>query len=317
MSTTKEYREIYEREIYQDFKKNIKVYKIQEGINRYQPLSHNCMNVCTNCNHDCYKDLGKLMRKNIIFYCYGEDEVVENYRNGLFTNLEKATKFAYMNRLPKRQSDQDGLLSEVLMDVIIQSVVPNAYKLAVRTIFRQNDNNEIKGYDLTYFTDLNGKISLWLGQAKLGSLQYCKEGIIKDLQQKYTELYMANQLFFLADKPVGITEQGKRIANLLNQLNMLNVNENQQYRTEKLIKFLKDQNIDICIPCLLAYEKKYVYRDRLILEQKIDRELKWAKKHFEQYFSGLDLDIILIFIVFPIDDVRSLRGVNGFYDGLC
>ncbi len=35
----------------------------------------------------------------------------------------------------------------ILLDAIIQSLVPDEYKMDVRTIFRQNDNNEIKGYD--------------------------------------------------------------------------------------------------------------------------------------------------------------------------
>ena len=55
---------------------------------------------------------------------------------------------------------------------------PNAYKLAVRTLFRQNDKNEIKGYDSTYFTRDEKGFSLWLGQAKLGGETYCKDSFV-------------------------------------------------------------------------------------------------------------------------------------------
>ena len=189
--------------------------------------------------------------------------------------------------------------------------------MAVRTIFRQNDNNEIKGYDLTYFTNIHGTITLWLGQAKLGSKQYCKKGIIEDLEKKYTDLYMAKQIYFLADKPAGLTEEGTQIANLLNRLNMLNACEDDNNRAEQLMQFLKIQNIDICIPCLLAYDKADVYADITKLESKVESEMAWAKGIFEKYFKFEGIEPKLIFIIFPIDDIEALRGDEGFYAGLC
>ena len=74
---------------------------------------------------------------------------------------------------------------------------------------------------MTYFTNVNGKITLWLGQAKMGSKQYCKNGILDDLNKKYSSLYLAEQIYFLADKPSGLTNEGKQLADLLSELNML------------------------------------------------------------------------------------------------
>lgn len=318
MSVAEEYRNLYNMYVCKDLEREIAIYNREKKINIYQPLSHNCRKKCIGkCNHQCHKSLGKLMRKNIVFYCYGEDEIVTNFRNGLFSDLEKATKAAYKLRLPKRQPNQDGLPSEVLLDAIIQSLVPDAYKMAVRTIFRQNDNNEIKGYDLSYFTNIHGTITLWLGQAKLGSKQYCKSGILEDLKKKYTDLYMAKQIYFLADKPVGLTEEGTQIANLLNKLNMLNACEDDNNRAEQLMQFLKTQNIGICIPCLLAYDKADVYADITELESKVESEMAWAKGIFEKYFKFAGIEPELIFIIFPIDDIEALRGDEGFYAGLC
>lgn len=318
MSIAEEYRNLYNTYVCKDLKREIAIYDREKEINIYQPLSHNCGEKCiSKCNHQCYKSLGELMRKNIVFYCYGEDEIVTNFKNGLFSDLEKATRAAYKLRLPKRQPNQDGLPSEVLLDAIIQSLVPDAYKMAVRTIFRQNDNNEIKGYDLSYFTNIHGTITLWLGQAKLGSKQYCKRGILEDLKKKYTDLYMARQIYFLADKPVGLTEEGKQIANLLNALNMLNVCEDDNNRAEQLMQFLKEQNIDICIPCLLAYDKADMYADIKKMEGKMKSEIEWAKRIFDKYFKFEGIEPKLIFIIFPIDDIEALRGDEGFYAGLC
>ena len=274
MSISKKYQKLYSKYICDDFKQEIAIYDKVNEINFFQPLSHNCKEKCENkCNHQCHKSLGKLMRKNIVFYCYGEDEIVTNFENKLFSNLENAVKYTYKNRLPERQANQDGLPSEVLLDAIIQTMMPNSYKMAVRTIFRQNDNNEIKGYDLTYFTNTNGKITIWLGQAKLGSMQYCKNGILDDLKNKFTNLYMADQIYFLADKPVGLTEEAQQILSLLSKLNMRNIDESDDKRSKILIDYLKIQNIDICIPCLLAYNRKKVYEDIENLEKKMKSEI--------------------------------------------
>lgn len=317
VSVAEEYRKLYNTHICEDLEREIAVYDKENGINIYQPLSHNCEKKCTAvCDHQCYKSLGELMRKNIVFYCYGENEIVEKFKSGLFSDLEKAIKVAYKMRLPERKPNQDGLPSEVLLDAIIQTLEPDAYKMAVRTIFRQNDNNEIKGYDLSYFTNRNGEITLWLGQAKLGSRQYCKSGILGDLEKKYTDLYMAKQIYFLADKPCGLTEEGIQITNLLNELNMLNICENDTNRAKQLMQFLETQNIDICIPCLLAYNKKEIYIDILNIESKIESEIKWAKKIFEKYFEFEGIKPKLIFYIFPIEDIEALRGDEGFYAGL-
>lgn len=318
MSVAEEYKEIYNDYICRKMEQEIAIYDLDHGIHSYQPLSHNCIHKCNgSCNHQCFKSLGKLMRDNIIFYCYGEDEIVARFKNRLFSDLETATKKAYSNRLPNRRSYNDGLLGEILLDLIIQSLYPNAYKLAVRTLFRQNDNNEIKGYDLTYFTNENGAITLWLGQAKLGSKQYCRRGILEDIKTKYTDLYMSKQIFFMADKPVGITEEGKQIASLLDQLNTLNMNEDETCQAEKLIQYFVSSNIDICIPCLLAYDKADVYTDITELENRIKAEIVWVKRVFEKIFDFNGIDPKLLFILFPIVDIESLRGDEGFYAGLC
>ncbi|MDR3074699.1 MAG: SAVED domain-containing protein, partial [Candidatus Methanoplasma sp.] len=166
LSIETEYREIFEREIKTPCQNLIMIYSSKQDTHKFQPLSHHCANCATRCDDDCYQRLGALMRKNLVFYAYGEEEVVSNVKNGLFENFEKAIDYAYKNRLPKRSPPQDGLPGEVLLDLIVQILEPDAYKLAVRTLLRQDDNNEIKGYDLTYFTFANDQTTLWLGQAK-------------------------------------------------------------------------------------------------------------------------------------------------------
>lgn len=93
----------------------------------------------------CAKDGGRFP----VFECVncGEEQLAydEEHNKDHFSSLEQAAKYAYINRLPKRADITDGLPSEVLLDLLVQLYNPQACKLAVRTILRQNDNNEIKG----------------------------------------------------------------------------------------------------------------------------------------------------------------------------
>lgn len=259
------------------------------------------------------------MRLDLFFYAFSEEEVVNSYDKDRFTSLEQASKFAYKQRLPKRSNISDGLPSEVLLDLLVQIYNPKAYKLAIRTIARQDDNNEIKGYDLTYFTKDDESISLWLGQAKLGSKDYCKLGIHNDLCDKYDTLYISHQLFFVCDKRFSLTEEAKVILELVENINILMMDENDEIRAQELIKFFQEQKIKIKIPCLLAYENDEVYNDKEKLQELINSETESIKSYFNKRsykFGGFAPEIV--FYVFPIESVDRLRDKEtGFYAGLC
>ena len=146
MSITKRYNEIFDKEILQKSRGIIFTFSPLQDQFVYQPYSHNI-------SADSVEKLGELMRHNLFFYSYGEEEVVQHYEKDHFSSLEQAAKYAYINRLPKRADITDGLPSEVLLDLLVQLYNPQACKLAVRTILRQNDNNEIKGYDIDHSVD--------------------------------------------------------------------------------------------------------------------------------------------------------------------
>ena len=319
MSITKEYKQIYKREIEVPFCNSIISYSIIDDKYSYQPLSHNCDHDCkVTCKDNCHIGLGALMRKNLVFYCYGESEIVDKYNSGFFNGLEEDSLYAYKNRLPKRTPEQDGLPGEVLLDLLIQTLQPNAYKLAIRAILRQDDNFEIKGYDLTYFTIEDNKITLWLGQSKLGGKNYSIDGIHNDLIEKYKNEYLSKQLYFIADKQTGVTDDGKKLTNAINGINKIMINENASEREKALIQYFSDNNIEIIIPCLIAYGRGSLYADIREVKKKIVDEVNELKVKFEKEeyrFEGINPKII--FYIFPLKDINKLRGDGGFYDGLC
>ncbi|WP_369297402.1 hypothetical protein [uncultured Neglectibacter sp.] len=312
MSSYQEYSDIFDKEIVQKSKGIIFSFSPLNDQYTYRPYSHGLSN-------DAVEKLGELMRHNLFFYSFGEDEVVDYYKQGKLLSIEQAAKYAYKSRLPHRAGIQDGLPSEVLLDLLVQLYDPTAYKLAVRTIFRQDDNNEIKGYDLTYFSKDESGISLWLGQAKLGEKAYCKNGINTDLLKKYVSKYLAKQLYFVSSKRVLITEDAQAILEAIDTLNIRTIDEDDDIRAKELLILLNKLDIKIKIPCLLAYEEGSVYKDSSKLYERIITEVEGIRDFFNNHpytFTGFSPEIV--FYVFPIQSVKRLRDEeNGFYAGLC
>lgn len=221
--------------------------------------------------------------------------------------------------MPHRDPKKDGLPGEVLLDLLVQIYNPNAYKLAVRTIFRQDDENEIKGYDLSYFTRDAAGISLWLGQAKLGSKNYCKSGIDEDLLKKYVATYLSKQLFFVCDKRISITDDAKSILEVIEDLNIRSLHDDDTARAQGLIDLLNNLDVRIIIPCLLAYEEGSVYDDAAKLYEKLNAEAEGLKKYFNSRpYTFMGFSPQIVFYVFPIKSIDRLRDKEkGFYAGLC
>lgn len=306
------YRELYNKVITQNIKGIIFDYAPISDTYTFKPFSHNTAS-------NSVEELGRIMRNNLPFYSYGEEEVIKYFEGNYFKTITDISHFSYIQRLPERWNTNDGLLSETLLDLLIQVYNPDAYKLCVRTLFRQDDDNEIKGYDLTYFSKSDTEITLWLGQAKLGAKSYCKSDIDKDLINKYTKQYLSKQLFFICDKPVEINDDAKAILDNINTINMLNINSDNETRINNLIQCFKDKNIKIKIPCLLAFEEKKVYENPKELFSRIKEETDGIINYYKSKkysFNGFEANIV--FYVFPIEDLKRLRDKEkGFYAGLC
>ena len=311
MSISDEYKDIYVKEVVTQSHGVIFKYSPCSNQHEFQPFSHAVA-------PQAVEQLCELMRKNLVFYCYGEDEIVKNYKKKTFSDLGEASRYAYKMRLPKRQAASDGLPSEVLLDLLIQLYIPDAYKLAVRPLMRQKDNNEIKGYDLTYFTIAGNEIGLWLGQAKLGDKSYCKNNISKDLLTKFNSDYLSEQVFFICDKQVGTTHESEYLTDIINKVNVATLDQDPVSRQVALIKCFKENNISIYIPCLLAYGYGDLYQNAAEIFTKIEDEIKEMQSYFLNHiysFSGFDPKII--FYIFPIEDIKRLRDEeSGFYCGL-
>ena len=81
MSIYHEYNDIFEREIIQQSKGIIFSFSPLNDQHTYQPYSHAI-------SSDAVEKLAELMRHNLLFYSFGEDEVVDYYEKDAFSSLE-------------------------------------------------------------------------------------------------------------------------------------------------------------------------------------------------------------------------------------
>lgn len=300
----KNYRKIYDELITSQLKAVIIDYSPQTHNYIYRGYTHKA-------EATSMDDVVKLVIDDMIFYAFSETEVLELHEDlEILDDLREAAKYAYSQRLPKRlNSNTDGTLGEVLLDIFIQAYAPNAEKLVIRAKHTEiKSKKEITGYDALYFTKDNSDICIWLGQAKAGKKDYCKKSIIDDLNDKFKKDYFADTAFFIADKCD--TEELKK---MLRQINRICYEaQKNNYSTEKkineLVNYLKCNNVKLKIPCLIAYTKD-IYANEEKLKEHIISEVEEIRKKFDDELFSIEVELPyeLVFYIFPIKDVNYLR----------
>ena len=300
----KTYKDIYNELIGKKFCATIISYKPHKGTYEYLGYSHRA-------EANALNDIAELIIDDMVFYAFSENEILRlNDDIDLLGDLRAAAKYAYVERLPKREkAKSDGTMGEVLLDIIIQLASQNTRKLIARAKHTEiNTRKEITGYDALYFTkDISG-ISLWLGQAKAGQKKYCKDSIIKDLKEKYKKEYFADTAFYIADKNEapeleGLLSEINRIC-LLAQLKKCNKEE----KVKKIFQILQDKQVKIRIPCLIAYSQQ-IYSDRTKLEAFIETEVKGIVDEFDSQEFPIEIcgDYDIVFYIMPVEDVDYIR----------
>lgn len=300
----KDYKTLFNNLITSKIDELIIKYDSKKDNYTYQGFSHLC-------DSTSLDELSNLVIDDIVFYTFSEEEILE-YDNkfNFLDDLRSAAKYAYAQRLPQRKNEKtDGLLGEVLLDLFIQRYSLNAKKLVVRAKHTEiKSRQEITGYDALYFTKNKDEISFWLGQAKAGEKEYCKQSISKDLNEKYKKEYFANTAFYIADK-----RDTNELDDILVGINKIcfeaqKNNMDAKQKINNLFLFLKRNNIKIKIPCMIAYTKD-IYNDEFKLKQKVEQEVDSIMKYMDKISYSIDikLEYEILFWILPVKNVSYIR----------
>lgn len=298
------YRRLFEKLIVEKMDSIIIKYKPEQHTYSYQGYNHQA-------TEGALDDVTNLVIDDIVFYTFSEKEIVDyNTSFGLLEDLREAAKYAYLQRLPERENaNSDGLLGEVLLDLLIQTYSNTAKKLVVRAKHTEiGTKKEITGYDALYFTKENEEVFFWLGQAKAGEKAYCKSSIIDDLMTKYKNEYFLKTAFYIADK-----KDTDELDNLLMEINSVcfkaqKLKWSKDEKTSQLFQVMKNNNIKIKIPCLIAYTKT-IYNDTTKLKEKLQKEINNIVKEFDikTFPVEMDLEYEILFWIFPVENISYIR----------
>lgn len=266
---------------------------------------------------DVANEISELLINSILFYAYSISEIEIQKLNLL--GLREAAKYALSERLSKRQNlGSDGLVGELMLDILIQEIEPNANKLFTRAKYsRFQDNAEITGYDAAYFLKKqDGKIELWLGQSKAGELYYCKKGLCDDLNSKYLDKYFSDAIRYMKDRgfeespDCDITQILLGINNILFQsINKgLSKEDRKKYVTDNIFNLLSKQDVSVRIPCLLMFDSQ-IYKDEASFKDKMEKQCDNIISYFEEkkFNTTNKLKLSIIFIVFPINNLKEIK----------
>ena len=306
MVNYKNYKQIYNDLILQRAASLIIRYDCLTSTYTYDSFSHDNTPTCT-------EDLIQLIINDMVFYAFSEDEVLADHEQfGLLDNLHDAAKFA-CTRIPRRDNNvqQDGTTGEILLDILIQILEPEAHKLIARAKYKQfgDVGQEIKGYDALYFTNYNNEVSLYLGQVKTGAHDTCRAGLKNDLETKYVKDYFCRSMFYIADK----SDNDHMLNAILKELNRICFLSKKQYwsddkKYDAIGNLLKRNNVKIKIPCLMVFSSN-IYNGC----NPIDIEVSKLVAKLVQYFDVKQFPVLpnleseIDFLIFPVKSIETIR----------
>lgn len=274
--------------------------------------------------------------KFILFSAYSKIEIEQLFSKISTDKIYRLVNEAYEQRFPDRRKakERNGIYSEVFLDLILTIYYGITEKFSLRHYYRQKtDRQEIKGYDsLFFFNADNGMKKIVLGQAKMGSKSYCTDSIIEDIKKGISTMYLCDQMYFYADKPLeALNDEVKKILRDLNEIGKVtsvedydNHEEMIKSKNKKLVKYLAENSIEIIIPCLFCYEDHKIYSsvmsDEEINDYLSENIYKPIIMQIGDWLSNqkIDIEFSLFFIIFPFDDISKIRneesGVLSYVD---
>ncbi len=292
----------YLSDLFKNYQKVICKYDAQIENYKYIPLTHVK-------DIDWSDKMSNLLIKNLLNYCYYEKELKsENFTN--ITKLEDYLAEATLERLNKRLNESsDGLVGELLLDLMLREEYRNCNTLLCRPLFQQKEKikTELTGYDSLLFIEQNGKLSLLFGQAKAGNYYYCKKGIQEDLNTKYKKTYFGKMMCYIKERQTQIVNN-KKITELLTKINKICI-DLLRFPTEKhnkICDLIKEENVKLIIPCLLFYNNPSLYSQDI--ECFLDTELKKIIGFFDELDFNIELyNYEIVFYIFPTINVSEIR----------
>ncbi|ELY6401524.1 HamA C-terminal domain-containing protein [Cronobacter sakazakii] len=239
-------------------------------------------------------DLVGLIRDVVPYFSLTETELKE-------LEISEINKRSF-TRISDARRNAKGDYGELLLYLIL-NIFYDVPKFVTKARLRSTTREQIKGFDCAHFSIENGKVTLWLGEAKF---HQTLTGAITSALKSLSE-HLTNK---------------NRISSELKLLGgEIEINKSLDKETYYLLKSYVDggkslDSVDIAVPVLLTYDSHYILscRGNKTIDIKNEPFLSNIAKELQLHFNSIykkswpkQNNIRLVFFLFPFDSVASLK----------
>ncbi len=268
---------------------------------------------------DFENNFADILFDSILFYAYEKDEIEKEYNKGHLSDLRKASRVAYENRVPKTEKEADGLMGELTLDAFIKLFFQNIEMLYSRAKYMdkiphkeenpERKGHEIKGYDGMVFSVENGQKYFWVGQVKTGDWTYCLNAIKDDINKSIIKYYFGDAMVILCDIMRAVSSTSSELSTIIDDINDIcfESHNDRNIRTQNILAYFRNNKIKFRIPCLLIPDESD-YEDSNHLLDIIKSKTHNAFKDFV-IANDENLDIEIFMLVFPMRNLDKARNL--------
>lgn len=240
------------------------------------------------------KELVGIIRDAVPFFALTEDEIATIDRSDW--NKSSFARISDANRNSK------GDYGELLLFLIL-SIFYDTPKFVTKARLRSTTREQIKGFDCAHFSIENGKVTLWLGEAKFHqNINGAITSALKSLQEHLTDSEKIKSEMRLLG---GEIEINKNIEN--GKYELLNSYVNGGKSLDK---------VDIAVPVLCTYDSSVIKQfsggensdidsDEFKNNLSLELEENFAKIHRKSWPKKNNIKIV--FFVMPLESVSKLK----------
>jgi len=191
-----------------------------------------------------------------------------------------------------------GFYGEVLIDLIMRCFLNTNVILARGYLYSPIENSEVKGFDSFHLVENNGKLDLWLGEAKF-YVAYKKPitDVLEKLEKSLSNDYVHKNLLALIDWRDRFTTNSKQLASLLDSWEI-----NPEIN---LAEEMKTHSIRLTYPILIAYQQGSTHG----FHESVGKCIEHICNEFKRININIPakFDYRLFFIFLPLSDVKNIK----------
>ncbi len=191
-----------------------------------------------------------------------------------------------------------GFYGEVLLDLVLRNFFHTDILLARGYLYSPIENAEVKGFDAFHLTEEDGKIDLWLGEAKFyQDYKAAISSVLKKIAISLSDSYVHRNLLALIQQKENLTNRPPQVLSLFERW------ENDP--EINLATEMQQNNLRITYPIFIIYEQQVANSYVESIRNCITHISDVCTQENIQIPGSFDYRICFIFL--PITEVKATK----------